>query len=130
VTVAILSNPAKQPTFTTEERVAMLKESTADMPDVSVDAFGGLLVSYARRVGASVVVRGIRAVSDFEFEFQMALMNRRLDDGIETVFMMPAETYSYVSSRLIKEIASLGGSVAGLVPKHVEARLKQLFSRR
>jgi pantetheine-phosphate adenylyltransferase len=127
VTVAILDNPAKQPLFAVDERVDMLEQATKKLPNVSVDVFGGLLVDYVRRVGATVVVRGIRAVSDFEYEFQMALMNRRLDDDIETVFMMPAEAYSYVSSRLIKEIASLGGSVKGLVPPLVEKRLKARY---
>jgi pantetheine-phosphate adenylyltransferase len=113
-----------------DERVeilcAILKPRFAN---VEVDVFQGLLVDYASQKNARVIVRGIRAVTDYEYEFQMALMNRRLAPGIETVFMMPAENYSYVSSRLVKQIAELGGSVAGLVPEIVESRLKQRFKK-
>jgi pantetheine-phosphate adenylyltransferase len=125
IVVALLRNIEKQPLFTVEERTAMTQEVFADLPNVEVDAFGGLLVEYARRRGASAIVRGLRAVSDFEYEMQMALMNRRLDEAIETVFMMPAESYSYVSSRLVKEVFALGGDVSGLVPAIVETRLKE-----
>ena len=123
IVVAILSNPEKEPLFGLQERRRILQRATAGIPNVSVDSFDGLLVDYARRQGAQVIVRGLRALSDFEYEFQMALMNRRLDSSIETVFMMPSETYSYLSSRLVKEVVRLGGSVTGLVPPEVELRL-------
>jgi pantetheine-phosphate adenylyltransferase len=122
--VAILVNPEKAPLFTVPERVDLLREVLAGWPNVEVDTFGGLLVDYARRKDATAVVRGLRAISDFEYEMQMALMNRRLSPQLETVFMMPAETYSYVSSRLVKEVFALGGSITGLVPEVVEARLR------
>ncbi len=124
VVVAILVNIEKSPLFTVPERVALLREVLAELPNVSVDTFDGLLVDYARRRRATAVVRGLRAISDFEYEMQMALMNRRLSPELETVFMMPAEAYSYVSSRLVKEVFALGGSIAGLVPPAVEARLR------
>jgi pantetheine-phosphate adenylyltransferase len=120
IVVAILRNPEKRPLFTLAERRRILRLATRDIPRVTVDSFDGLLVDYARSRGATVIVRGLRALSDFEYEFQMALMNRRLDAGIETVFMMPSEAYSYLSSRLVKEVVRLGGSVAGLVPPEVE----------
>ncbi len=129
VVVAVLINIEKEPLFTVEERVEMLRQSTGQWKNVSVDTFGGLLVDYAIRRGAKVIVRGIRAVSDYEYEFQMALMNRRLEPRLETVFMMPAETYSYLSSRLVKEIYRLGGSVKGLVPDLVEEKLKAKVGR-
>jgi pantetheine-phosphate adenylyltransferase len=126
VVVAIITNPAKQPLFTVEERREMLEEIVRKrFPKAEVDVFHGLLVDYAKRKRAQAVVRGIRAVADYEYEFQMALMNRRLVPQIETVFMMPAEHYSYLSSRLVKEIAELGGSVRGLVPDIVEKRLRK-----
>jgi pantetheine-phosphate adenylyltransferase len=124
IVVALLVNPDKAPLFTMTERVDIVREVFAGLPNVEVDTFGGLLVDYAQQRGAHVIVRGLRAVSDFEYEFQMALMNRRLSDKIETVFMMPAEQYTYTSSRLIKEVFSLGGRVHGLVPDVVEARLR------
>jgi pantetheine-phosphate adenylyltransferase len=124
IIVAILVNAEKAPLFTTAERVEVAREVFKGHPNVEVDTFDGLLVDYVERRKAQVIVRGLRAVSDFEFEFQMALMNRRLNDRIETVFMMPAEQYSYISSRLIKEIFSLGGRVHGLVPDVVEERLR------
>jgi pantetheine-phosphate adenylyltransferase len=127
--VAILVNPEKHPLFTVEERVAIIQKAYASERRVRVDTFSGLLVEYAAKVGASVIVRGLRAISDFEYEFQMALMNRRLDPRIETVFMMPAEKYSYLSSRLVKEVFELGGSVEGLVPKVVERRLAEKYGR-
>ena len=122
--VAVLRNLEKDPLFSVAERVEMLGEATRPWPNVEVEIFEGLLVDYARRRGAHVILRGIRAVSDYEYELQMALMNRRLEPQIETVFMMPAETYSYLSSRLVKEIFRLGGDVAGLVPPVVEQRLR------
>lgn len=122
--VAVLSNTDKMPLFAVEERVAMLRQALRRFDNVSVTTFGGLLVDYAERLGASVIVRGIRAVSDYEYELQMAMMNRRLSSRVETVFLMPAEAYSYLSSRLVKEISKLGGSVKGLVPPGVEKRLK------
>jgi pantetheine-phosphate adenylyltransferase len=124
IVVALLVNPDKAPLFTVPERVEIAREVFAGLPNVEVDTFGGLLVDYAQQRKAQVIVRGLRAVSDFEYEFQMALMNRRLSDKIETVFMMPAEQYTYTSSRLIKEVFSLGGRVHGLVPDIVEARLR------
>ena len=124
IVVAILVNLDKAPLFTAEERVAIAAEVFKDQSNVEIDTFDGLLVDYARRRDADVIVRGLRAISDFEYELQMALMNRRLNDEIETVFMMPAEPYTYVSSRLVKEVFALGGSVDGLVPPVVEARLR------
>ena len=125
VLVAVLVNPEKRPLFTPEERVAIVREVFAEYPNVEVDTFDGLLVEYARKRRSSAIVRGIRAVSDFEFEFQMALMNRHLEPTLETVFMMPAEQYTYLSSRLIKEVFSLGGDVRGLVPPAVERWMKK-----
>jgi len=125
IVVAILRNAEKHPLFTSEERVAMALDVFREYPNVEVESFDGLLVAYAELKQASVIVRGLRAVSDFEFELQMALMNRRLGPEIETVFMMPAEQYTYVSSRLIKEVFALGGQVTGLVPEMVEARLRE-----
>jgi pantetheine-phosphate adenylyltransferase len=125
IVVAVLENIEKKPLFSVEERLEMIRETFADHSNVQADAFSGLLVDYALSEGATAIVRGIRAISDFEYEFQMALMNRRLVPKIETVFMMPAEEYSYVSSRLIKEVAMLGGSVSGLVPAGVEKRLEE-----
>jgi pantetheine-phosphate adenylyltransferase len=125
VVVAILSNTDKTPMFTVEERVEMLESVVKDLPHVSVTTFGGLLVDFAEQIQASVIVRGIRAISDYEYELQMAMMNRRLSSRVETVFLMPAEAYSYLSSRLVKEISALGGSVHGLVPPIVERRLKR-----
>jgi pantetheine-phosphate adenylyltransferase len=127
IRMAVLVNPDKQPLFTVEERVQLIRETTRRRRHVEVDTFSGLLVDYAQRVGASVIVRGLRAISDFEFEFQMALMNRRLNPRIETVFMMPAESYSYVSSRLVKEVFQLGGRITDLVPKVVERRLHDKY---
>ena len=120
IVVAILVNAEKHPLFSMPERVAIAREVFKGHSNVEVDTFEGLLVDYMERRKAQVVVRGLRAISDFEFEFQMALMNRRLNETIETVFMMPSENYSYLSSRLVKEVAQLGGSVKGLVPDLVE----------
>jgi pantetheine-phosphate adenylyltransferase len=123
--VAILRNAEKTPLFSVGERRRMLEELTSDFKNVRVDTFDGLTVDYAVRVKASAVLRGIRALSDYEYELQMALMNRKLRPDLETVFMMPAEQYSYLSSRLVREVARLGGSINGLVPEIVEQRLKE-----
>jgi len=128
IIVAILRNPEKDPLFPLEERVDILRSVVGKWPSVVVEAFDGLLVEYARERGAQVIVRGLRALSDFEYEFQMTQMNQRLEPGIQTVFMMPSETYSYVSSRLVKEVARLGGDVTGLVPAEVSTRLKRRFA--
>ena len=125
VLIAVLVNPEKNPLFTPEERTAIIREVFREYPNVEVDTFDGLLVDYARRRRASAIIRGLRAVSDFEYEFQMALMNRRLNHHLETVFLMPAEQYTYTSSRLIKEVFMLGGEVSGLVPPVVEDRLRE-----
>ena len=123
--VAVLRNQVKQPLFSTEERTEMLVEAVSGLPNVSIDSFDGLLVNYATSQNATVLLRGIRAVSDYEYELQMALMNRRLQPEIETVSLMSGDAYSFISSRLVKEVISLGGNIAGLVPPAVEARLKQ-----
>jgi pantetheine-phosphate adenylyltransferase len=128
IIVAVLVNVEKAPLFTIQERVDIARAVFADQPNVEVDTFDGLLVDYVARRKADVIVRGLRAVSDFELEFQMALMNRRLNSAVETVFMMPAEQYTYISSRLIKEVFTLGGRVHGLVPDMVEARLRDKVS--
>jgi pantetheine-phosphate adenylyltransferase len=125
IVVAVLINVEKSPLFTVSERVQIAKDVFRGWPNVEVDTFDGLLVEYARRRSARVIVKGLRAVSDFEFEMQMALMNHRLNPDVETVFMMPTEPYTYVSSRLVKEVVALGGSVHGLVPDSVEARLAE-----
>jgi len=125
IIVGVLLNRDKSPLFTVHERVDIAREVFAGYTNVEVDTFDGLLVEYARRKGASAIVRGLRAISDFEYEMQMALMNRHLNPDVETVFMMPAEPYTYVSSRLVKEVVALGGSVHGLVPEIVEARLRE-----
>jgi pantetheine-phosphate adenylyltransferase len=122
--VAVLINPVKNPLFTVEERVEMLREVTAGIPNVSVSTFHGLMVEFARQEGCSAVLRGIRAISDYEYEFQMALMNRRLAPEVETVFLQPAGRYSYVSSRMLKEVSSLGGDVTGLLPPPVLKRVR------
>ena len=122
--VAVLTNSAKDPLFSFEERVEMLREVTADIKNVSVATFKGLTVDFARQQGATAMLRGIRAISDYEYEFQIALMNRRLAPGIETVFLQPAGRYSFVSSRMIKEVLSLGGDVTDLVPPLVLKRLR------
>ena len=124
IIVGILLNVEKSPLFTVEERVEIAREVFGSYPNVEVDTFDGLLVEYARSRRAGVIVRGLRAISDFEYEMQMALMNRHLNPEVETVFMMPAEPYTYVSSRLVKEVVALGGSVTTLVPSIVEDRLR------
>ncbi len=125
IVVAVAANVEKAPLFSMDERIEIARSVFRDTPNVEVDSFDGLLVDYVHRRGAQAIVRGLRAVSDFEYEFSLALMNRRLNAGIETVFMMPAEQYSYISSRLIKEVFALGGRVHGLVPDMVEARLRE-----
>jgi pantetheine-phosphate adenylyltransferase len=126
--VSILRNENKQPLFTVAERMEMLREVCARFPNVQVDWFDGLLVHYATRKGATVILRGIRAISDYEYELQMALMNRRLQPEIETVFLMAGEAYSFISSKLVKEVHRLGGNISGLVPPSVEARLRNRMS--
>ncbi|MEK6726425.1 MAG: pantetheine-phosphate adenylyltransferase [Deltaproteobacteria bacterium] len=126
--IAVALNPKKAPLFNIEERIEMIEESLGRHPKVSVETFSGLLVEEAERRKAMVILRGLRAVSDFEYEFQMALMNRNLNNKIETVFMMTGEAYSYLSSSVVKEIAGLGGTVDGLVPKIVSTRLKERFA--
>ncbi len=134
IVIAVVVNPEKHPLFTLAERREMLAEVLADLPKAAcrlvVDDFQGLLMQYAVEQQADAIVRGIRAFSDYEYELQMALMNRRLEPRIETVFMMPAEAYSYVSSRLVKEVCKLGGSIKGLVPPAVEARMQGKFGKR
>jgi pantetheine-phosphate adenylyltransferase len=124
IVVAILRNAEKQPLFSVEERVGLLRDAFRDEPKVEIDTFEGLLVDYVAQRDVTVIVRGLRGISDFEYEMQMALMNRHLNPRVETVFMMPAEQYTYVSSRLVREVAALGGSVSGLVPTNVESRLE------
>jgi pantetheine-phosphate adenylyltransferase len=125
--VSVLNNDAKQPLFSVTERMDMLREVTAGLANVEVDSFDGLLVDYASARGATLIVRGIRAVSDYEYELQMALMNRRLRPEIETMFLLSGEAYSFISSRLVKEVVRLGGDVTGLVPASVEVRLAERF---
>jgi pantetheine-phosphate adenylyltransferase len=125
IVVAVSVNVHKSPLFSVRERVDIASEVFRDRTNVEVDTFDGLLVDYARSKHANVIVRGLRAVSDFEYEMQMALMNRRLNQDVETIFMMPAEKYTYVSSRLVKEVVALGGSVQGIVPEIVERRLRE-----
>jgi len=130
IVVAVLLNAEKAPLFTPAERVEIARNVFRPQPNVEVDTFDGLLVDYVERRKADVIVRGLRAVSDFEYEFQMALMNQRLNGRIETVFMMPAEQNTYISSRLIKEVFALGGRVSGLVPEIVEERLRRKLEPR
>lgn len=125
VVVAVAQNEGKKPLFTLEERRQQVAHVIQDLPNVEADSFGGLLVDYASRRGACAVVRGLRAVSDFEFEFQLALMNRKLNGKVETIFMMPRDTYTFLSSRLVKEIARLGGDVAQFVPPSVGEALRR-----
>jgi pantetheine-phosphate adenylyltransferase len=126
--VAVLKNTEKQPLFSVSERVEMLREVTKPWNSVEVDVFEGLLVDYARKRGAAVILRGIRAISDYEYELQMALMNRKLEPRLETVFMLPGESFSYLSAKLVREIAQLGGPLTGLVPAVVEQKLRSKVS--
>ena len=128
VVVAILRNSGKMPLFSIDERKEMLEMAIREIGNATVTDFSGLLVDFAEQIGASVIIRGIRAISDYEHELQMALINRRLSSRVETVFMLPAETYSFLSSRLVKEIASYGGAISGLVPEDVERRLYSKFN--
>lgn len=123
VVVAVAENEAKQPLFTLEERRDLVANATREIPGVETDSFNGLLVDYVERRGGQAILRGLRAVSDFEFEFQLALMNRRLNEKVETIFMMPRDTYTFLSSRMVKEIARLGGDIRGLVPEVVRLAL-------
>ena len=125
--VAVVANPAKQPLFSMKERLEMIDEATSELSNFRIVAFDGLLIDLVARERADCIVRGIRAVSDFEYEFQMALMNRKLRSTVETVFLMPHEKYTYISSRLIKEVASFGTSVAGMVPLIVDKRLTEKY---
>lgn len=129
VVVAVATNPAKEPLFTLEERLEMIRRSATEFDNVDVDHFEGLLVDYARGINACAIVRGLRAVSDFEYEFQMALMNRKLSNGIVTVFLMPGDKYTYLNSSIVKEVARFGGDVGCFVPSYVEDKLKEKFSR-
>lgn len=127
VIIAVAPNPKKQPLFTLDERLRLIRESIRDIENVKVEAFNGLLVDYVESKKAVAIIRGLRAVSDFEYELQIALMNRRLNSMIETVFMMPSEEYSFLTSSLVKEVSSFGGSVKGLVPEVVESALQEKF---
>lgn len=127
--VAVLTNPAKDAVFAVEERVALLREAVKDDPRVTVKTFSGLLVKFAQQEGVNTVLRGLRAVSDFEYEFQMANMNRKLDKEIETLFMMTGEDYFYISSRFVRDVARLDGDVSGLVPPNVLQALKKRFNK-
>ncbi len=131
VIVAVAQNDSKQPLFTLAERLALVKAAIKHLPHVEADSFDGLLIEYAARQKAQAVVRGLRAVSDFEFEFQLALMNRKLNENVEAIFMMPKDTYTFLSSRIVKEIARLGGDVSPFVPTHVQtALIRKLKPRR
>jgi pantetheine-phosphate adenylyltransferase len=125
VTIGVTTNPAKNPLFSVEERMAMIRQVTASFTNVEVDSFSGLLVDYAKRLGACAIIRGLRAISDFEYEFQMALVNRKISDGIVTVFLMPNEKYTYLNSTIVKELAMFGGDISRFVPPLVEAQVKQ-----
>jgi|TARA_Y100000310_G_C20691451_1_gene822531 pantetheine-phosphate adenylyltransferase len=129
VIVAVGDNPGKKPLFTTEERLEMLKESTKDLKNIEIDSFSGLLLDYARSKNSKIIIRGLRAVSDFDFEFQRALMNRVVDDDIETIFIMTKEHYVYLNSSIVKEMAMFDGKLNGLVPEIVEKKLKEKFNK-
>src|SRR3989442_10007143 len=129
VIVAVAKSESKQPLFTLEERVEMVTRAIRHLPSVEADCFDGLLVEYVARRSAQAVIRGLRAVSDFEFEFQLALMNRKLNEQIETIFMMPKDTYTFLSSRIVKEIAQLGGDVTAFLPAHVQTAMAERLRR-
>jgi pantetheine-phosphate adenylyltransferase len=129
VIVAVTTNPAKAPLFKVEERVSMIRKVTSDLSNVLVENFTGLLMNYAMKKGADVIVRGLRAITDFEYEFQMALVNRRLAEGIVTVFLMPNEKYTYLNSTIVKEVAKFDGDVSSFVPEEVHQRLREKFSQ-
>lgn len=130
VVVTVAKNPSKTELFTVEERIEMLQESLKEFPNVKVDSFGGLVVDHAREVGAIGIIRGLRAVSDFEYEFQMALMNRKLAEEISTILLMPHARYTYLNSTIIRNLAAFGGDVSGFVPKIVEKKLKEKFKKK
>lgn len=129
VIVAVGDNPEKKPLFSTKERMAMLRESTRHLKNLEIDSFSGLLIDYVKRKSSRIIIRGLRAVSDFEFEFQRALLNRVVDNEIETVFIMTKEHYVYLNSSIIKEISMFGGNINGMVPEIVEKKLKEKFSK-
>jgi pantetheine-phosphate adenylyltransferase len=129
VIVAVAQNEGKKPLFSLKERLSLVQQSLGEFPNVQADSFATLLVDYAAQQKGQAIIRGLRAVSDFEFEFQLALMNRKLNGSVETIFMMPRETYTFLSSRIVKEIARLGGNVECFVPPHVRAALTRKFSR-
>jgi pantetheine-phosphate adenylyltransferase len=130
VIVAVAANDSKQPLFSREQRLRMVAKAVRHLPQVESDSFEGLLIAYVERRGAQAIIRGLRAVSDFEFEFQLALMNRKLNERIETIFMMPKDTFTFLSSRIVKEIAKLGGDVSSFVPAHVRTALARKFSQK
>ena len=130
VVVAVARSDSKNPLFTLPERLALVEQAVRKIPNVSPDSFDGLLVDYVEKKGGQAVIRGLRALSDFEFEFQLALMNRKLNERVETIFMMPKETYTFLSSRIIKEVARLGGDISGFVPAHVVEALAKKLPRR
>jgi pantetheine-phosphate adenylyltransferase len=130
VVVAVAASESKHPLFTLDERLALAKRAIKDIANVEADAFDGLLINYVEQRGAQAIVRGLRAVSDFEFEFQLALMNRNLNERIETIFMMPKDTYTFLSSRIVKEIARLGGDISAFVPAHVRKALTAKLAAR
>ena len=130
IIVTVGDNPGKEPTFTTEERIEMLKESTKDIKNIEIDSFQGLLLDYVTIKDSKIIIGGLRAVSDFDFEFQRALMNRVVDKSIETVFIMTKEDYVYLSSSIVKEMAMFGGNINGLVPNIVEKKLREKFSKK
>lgn len=127
--VAVARNESKQPLFTVEERLSLVRQALAGLKNVSADSFDGLLIDYVSRRGGHAVLRGLRALSDFEFEFQLALMNRKLNEQVETLFLMPTESHTFLSSRMVKEIARLGGQIDGFVPPYVAEALRKKFAR-
>ena len=129
VIVTVGDNPGKEPTFTTEERIEMLKESTKDLNNIEIDSFSGLLLDYVKSKNSNIIIRGLRAVSDFDFEFQRALMNRVVEKDVETIFIMTKEDFVYLNSSVVKEMAMFEGKVNGLVPEIVEKKLKEKFSK-
>ena len=129
VVVGVARSESKNPLFTLAERLTLVEQAVKKIPNVTAEAFDGLLVDYVARRGGQAVIRGLRAVSDFEFEFQLALMNRKLNERVETIFMMPKETYTFLSSRIIKEVATLGGDISGFVPAHVSEALAKKLKR-
>ncbi len=129
IIVTIAVNPSKHPLFTLEERLYLIKESLSEFPNITVDSFDGLVVDYAKKAGASGIIRGLRAVSDFEYEFQMALMNRKLAENIATIFLMPHEKYTYLNSSIIRDLAQFGSDIGDFVPKVVQDAMKKKFAK-